>query len=64
MERYRLSEEESFEVLRYNARSQRRKLIDVASEIIHAAESINLLVKLNTQNKSKKPRYKNHGLAK
>lgn len=42
MERYRLSEDESFDLLRYNARSQRRKLIEVASSIVRATESINL----------------------
>ncbi len=42
MERRGLSREEAFETLREHARSQRRKLRDVAAEIVHAAEVVNL----------------------
>ena len=42
MERYRLSERDAFERLRLFARSNRRKLHDVAEEIVNAAESFNL----------------------
>jgi len=42
MERYRLSERDAFERLRMFARSNRRKLHDVAEEIVNAAESFNL----------------------
>ena len=42
MERQRLNATEAFEVLRRTARSQRRKIADVAQEIIAAAELVNL----------------------
>lgn len=42
MERRGLDREEAFETLREHARSQRRKLRDVAAEIVHAAEVVNL----------------------
>jgi response regulator NasT len=42
MERRGLGREEAFETLREHARSQRRKLRDVAVEIVHAAEVVNL----------------------
>jgi response regulator NasT len=42
MERYRLDRQSAFEALRFHARSQRRKLEDVAGELVHAAETTNL----------------------
>lgn len=42
MERYRLSNTDAFQMLRMHARSQRRKLREVAHEMIRAAEVINL----------------------
>lgn len=42
MERYRLDRQAAFEALRQHARSQRRKLEDVAAEMLRAAESTNL----------------------
>ena len=41
MERHRLSEKEAFEALRNNARSERCKLSEVASKILHAEETLN-----------------------
>lgn len=41
MERYRLSEKDAFEVLRTRARNERRKLDEVAGQILHAEESLN-----------------------
>jgi response regulator NasT len=40
MERYRLTREQAFEALRYHARSQRRKLEEVALDLISAAEQL------------------------
>jgi two-component system, response regulator PdtaR len=42
MERYRLSREKAFETLRDYARSHRRKLSDVAADLIKAEETLNL----------------------
>ena len=42
MERHHLSSQESFEILRQRARSQRRKLQDVSHEIVQAAEILSL----------------------
>lgn len=42
MERYRLDRQAAFEALRQHARSQRRKLEDVAAEMLRAAEASNL----------------------
>ncbi len=42
MERYRLTSENAFDMLRRHARSQRRKVIDVATDIVAAAEAINI----------------------
>lgn len=41
MERYRVSEQQAFELLRSAARSHRRKLVDVAQELVAAAEVLN-----------------------
>lgn len=41
MERYRLGEKEAFEALRNRARSERRKLNEVAGEILRAEETLN-----------------------
>ncbi len=42
MERHRLSADEAFEALRQYARSQRRKLDDVAAQMVSAADNINI----------------------
>lgn len=42
MERFRLDREQAFAVLRYQARSQRRKLQELAGEIVQGAESLSL----------------------
>ena len=42
MERYRLSSDEAFDLLRRHARAQRRKVGDVATDLVAAAEKINL----------------------
>ena len=42
MERHRLSQTEAFEVLRFFARSHRRKISDVAAEVVRALDTINL----------------------
>ena len=44
MERHRLSAEEAFEALRRYSRSQRRKVSEVAAQVIRAAEDINIPV--------------------
>jgi response regulator NasT len=41
MERYRRNSEDAFEMLRRVARSQRRKLHDVAAELIDSLETVN-----------------------
>lgn len=41
MERYRLGEKEAFEALRARARGERRKLNEVAGEILRAEETLN-----------------------
>ena len=41
MERYRLSSEDAFQMLRMHARSQRRKLADVARELVEAETILN-----------------------
>jgi len=41
MERYHVSEKQAFEALRTRARSERRKLDEVASQILHAEEVLN-----------------------
>ena len=43
MERYRLSREGAFEVLRNYSRTRRRKIHDVAAELLAAEETLNLL---------------------
>ncbi len=43
MERRRLSRQEAFEILRGQARTERRKLIDLAREVVLAVEKINLI---------------------
>jgi response regulator NasT len=40
MERYRLTREQAFEALRYHARSQRRKLDEVALEMVESSERV------------------------
>lgn len=42
MERFRFDREQAFAVLRYQARSQRRKLQEVAGEIVRGAEQLSL----------------------
>jgi response regulator NasT len=42
MERYRLRRQEAFDALRVHARSQRRRLEDVAVEMVAAAEALSL----------------------
>jgi two-component system, response regulator PdtaR len=42
MERFRFDREQAFAVLRYQARSQRRKLQDVASGVVESAERLSL----------------------
>lgn len=42
MERFRFNREQAFAVLRYQARSQRRKLQTVANEVVTGAESLSL----------------------
>lgn len=42
MMQYRVSRREAFELLRKTARNQRRKLADLAAEVITASESLNL----------------------
>jgi two-component system, response regulator PdtaR len=42
MERHHLSRDDAFEKLRRHARSQRRKLTDVADDLIKATETINI----------------------
>jgi AmiR/NasT family two-component response regulator len=42
MERRRLGRQDAFELLRGQARSERRKLIDLAREVVLAAEKLNL----------------------
>jgi AmiR/NasT family two-component response regulator len=46
MERYRLTADEAFEVLRQYARSQRRRLDEVAAQMVSAAEEINIPPKI------------------
>lgn len=41
MERYKIEREQAFRVLRDHARSQQRKMNDVAAELLSAAESLN-----------------------
>jgi len=43
MERRRLSRQDAFEILRSQARAERRKLIDLAREVVLAVEKINLI---------------------
>lgn len=43
MERRRLGRQEAFEVLRTQARTERRKLIDLAREVVLAVEKLNLV---------------------
>lgn len=43
MERKRLTEQEAFETLRRHARSSRRRLPDVAQELVEAADRLNIL---------------------
>lgn len=45
MERHRLNADEAFEALRQYARSQRRKLDDVAAQIVNSADDINIPIK-------------------
>jgi AmiR/NasT family two-component response regulator len=42
MERHRLTEREAFDLLRNRARSQRRKVVDVAQELVDALNLMNL----------------------
>ncbi|MDH5191958.1 MAG: response regulator [Gammaproteobacteria bacterium] len=45
MERFRLGEEEAFEILRSNARNQRCSIGDIANDIVSSIISINTLMK-------------------
>ncbi len=42
MEKYHLSRDAAFEKLRHHARSQRRKLVEIADEYIKATETVNI----------------------
>jgi response regulator NasT len=42
MMQYRLKRSDAFELLRKSARTRRRKMADLAREIIHAGEALNL----------------------
>ncbi len=44
MMQYRLSRRDAFDLLRKSARSQRRKLADLAREVVRAGEALNLLI--------------------
>jgi len=55
MERYRLDRNAAFEALRLHARSQRRKLEEVAAEIVKSAERVNLPPKVLTRAVEAKP---------
>ncbi len=54
MERRRLSRQEAFEVLRSQARAERRKLIDLAREVVLAVEKINL-ISVSPEARGRKP---------
>ncbi|MCF6282387.1 MAG: response regulator [Candidatus Polarisedimenticolaceae bacterium] len=54
MERYRINQDEAFELLRQQARSERRKVREVASDMISAWETLNRL-KPNTSNTKNGP---------
>lgn len=54
MERRRLSRQEAFEILRSQARTERRKLIDLAREVVLAVEKINL-VAASAEARGRKP---------
>ena len=43
MERYRINQDEAFELLRQKARSERRKVREIAADMIHAWEILNQL---------------------
>lgn len=43
MERFRVSEDESFNILRTQAHTQQRKIADLAEEIVEAAHRLNIL---------------------
>lgn len=49
MERYSLTSESAFERLRGHARSQRRKLADVAGELVSATDAVNVLNPCETE---------------
>jgi response regulator NasT len=51
MERFRLSADEAFETLRGFARGERRKVKDVAAELISAADTINAIGQSRSQPK-------------
>ena len=42
MERHRLQQKEAFEILRFFARSHRRKISEVAADVVRAIDAINL----------------------
>jgi AmiR/NasT family two-component response regulator len=42
MERFRVTEDDAFNLLRSQARDQRRKISELAQDIVSAAEKINL----------------------
>lgn len=56
MERYRLNTDEAFEVLRHFARSRRRRIDEVATQVVEAAEEIN--IPLNIVSSARKARDK------
>ena len=45
MERFRLTSDDAFELLRSYARTSRRKVADIATEVMTATEQVNLLRK-------------------
>jgi len=47
MERFHVSADEAFELLRSYARSKRRKVADVATEVLNSTELLNILHKPN-----------------
>jgi two-component system, response regulator PdtaR len=51
MERYRLTSDEAFDALRSFARSERRKVREIAADVIHAAETMNVLGAIKPQDK-------------
>lgn len=55
MERYRINQDEAFELLRQQARSERRKVREVASDMINAWEVLNRLKPRTLANAKNRP---------